>query len=1224
MSPASATSPGDAEARYRALVDSAADAIVTADLSGTITAWNASAERIFGFTAAEAVGGPITMLMPVRYREQHPGAIAGLREGGERRVIGSVVELEGLRRDGSEFPIELSLAKWQVGDEQYVTAIIRDLTRRVRAEAGLRESEARYRGLFEGNRAVILLVDPESGALIDANPAACAWYGWSRDEFLAMNISDVNTLSPAEVHAEMADALALRRRAFNFRHRRADGTIRDVEVYSGPIELGGRSVLYSIVFDVTERREAEAALRESEAMRDVAERVARVGSFRRDLDPVDPRATWSRGMFDLFDIDPDGFDGDLLRVLAERVHPDDRAEVLRAGVSVAAGDAPAPAEFRVLRRDGSERIVHTESTLERDAAGTPLALTGYYQDVTEQRIAESVRRGTEQKILRVDRLYATLSGVNRAIVHAGSREEMFEAICRVAVGEGGFRMAWAGLIGADDGRVAPVAVAGHEDGYLTEIRIINGDASTGSGPTGRAISEGRCIVCHDVASDPRMAPWRTQALARGYRSSASVPVRQAGNVVGAFTVYADEPGAFGTEEEALLEEAGRDISFALDSLHAAEAVRRSEAMRDTAEHTARIGSFRWDLRGGESAWSPEIYELFEINHGEFGGSLNGALDGRVHPDDLEGLQAAVAAVPESGWLPPHEFRLRRRDGGERVVVGGGTCERDGADRVTALVGYVQDVTEQRRAEQELRLAYERLDIAQQAAGAGAFQFHADTRKFTFSPQMHELFGLDHEADPGTFDTLRSVVHPDDVETTWEAYASALRDHAPLRAEYRIIRPSDGEVRWIDSLGHGVYDAAGRPLSLIGLCIDVTGRKQTETLLGVPSEILTILAEGGHVEEMARKIVDAVQRASGFSAVGLRLRDGDDYPFIAATGYEAGFIDAEDSLTSPAPGGGLCREADGSVSLDCTCGLVIRGPATPGDPLFTPGGSIWTNDCKAAVEALSDDDPRLRPRDRCVHVGFCSVALVPVRAGDQILGLLHLADDGTDCFTPESIRFFEGLGASIGNALLRRQAEDDLEESTLELRGQLSDTVKAMGAIVGLRDPYTAAHEHRVTLLALAMAEQLGLDEERREGLALAGEVHDIGKIAVPAEILTKPSRLSPVEFTLISMHAETGREILSEIHFGQPVADIVAQHHERLDGSGYPDGLRGDQILPEAKILAVADVVEAMASHRPYRPGLGLDAALDEVRSGAGVKYDAAAVEACERVFSAGFSFPEE
>ena len=177
----------------------------------------------------------------------------------------------------------------------------------------------------------------------------------------------------------------------------------------------------------------------------------------------------------------------------------------------------------------------------------------------------------------------------------------------------------------------------------------------------------------------------------------------------------------------------------------------------------------------------------------------------------------------------------------------------------------------------------------------------------------------------------------------------------------------------------------------------------------------------------------------------------------------------------------------------------------------------------------------------------------------------------------------------------------------------------MGAIVGLRDPYTAAHERRVTVLAAAIAVELGLDEEAREGLAFAGEVHDIGKIAVPAEILSKPGALNVEEFALIKRHPEVGLELLGAIHFRQPVAEIVVQHHERMDGSGYPEGLKGDEIMLEARIIAVADVVEAMASHRPYRQTLGIDAALAEVRGGAGTRYDAEVVAACERVIAAGF-----
>ncbi|MEI8371178.1 MAG: HD-GYP domain-containing protein, partial [Planctomycetia bacterium] len=340
-------------------------------------------------------------------------------------------------------------------------------------------------------------------------------------------------------------------------------------------------------------------------------------------------------------------------------------------------------------------------------------------------------------------------------------------------------------------------------------------------------------------------------------------------------------------------------------------------------------------------------------------------------------------------------------------------------------------------------------------------------------------------------------------------------------------------------------------------------------------------------------------------------------------YSDDFLRAENSLTTLEPGVGLCRTADGAVALDCTCGMVISGKTDPTNPLFTPGGSAWTSDASRAPDGPAVEDLRLRPRDRCVHVGFRSIALVPLRAGDQILGLLHLADNGPGQFTAEAIGFFEGLGASIGVALLREQAEEGLARSALDLHEQLRDTIKAMGAIVGMRDPYTAAHEQRVTSLAAAIAADLGLDDDRREGLAFAGEVHDIGKVAVPAEILTKPAALNDIEFTLVKLHAETGREILSGIHFSQPVAEIVVQHHERMDGSGYPAGLKGDEIMLEARILAVADVVEAMASHRPYRPGFGLDVALAEVHEGAGTRYDGDVVASCERVFAEGFVFPE-
>ena len=252
----------------------------------------------------------------------------------------------------------------------------------------------------------------------------------------------------------------------------------------------------------------------------------------------------------------------------------------------------------------------------------------------------------------------------------------------------------------------------------------------------------------------------------------------------------------------------------------------------------------------------------------------------------------------------------------------------------------------------------------------------------------------------------------------------------------------------------------------------------------------------------------------------------------------------------------------------------------------------------------------------------------IAAGEDRFETRHRRKNGSVFDVAISVQYHPGEGghfvAFLQDISERKAAESELARNALELRERVFDTVMAMGALVGVRDPYTAAHELRVTSLVTAVAEELGLDDARREGLALASQVHDIGKIAVPAEILSKPGALNDIELALVRQHSEIGREILSAIDFGQPVATIVAQHHERLDGSGYPDGLHADEIMLEARILAVADVVEAMASHRPYRAALPLEEALAEIEAGSGTRYDGDVCAATLRLFrDRRFAFTE-
>jgi putative nucleotidyltransferase with HDIG domain len=210
-----------------------------------------------------------------------------------------------------------------------------------------------------------------------------------------------------------------------------------------------------------------------------------------------------------------------------------------------------------------------------------------------------------------------------------------------------------------------------------------------------------------------------------------------------------------------------------------------------------------------------------------------------------------------------------------------------------------------------------------------------------------------------------------------------------------------------------------------------------------------------------------------------------------------------------------------------------------------------------------------------------------------------------------------MARTITYAIERKAIECERQQATRQLKKILLQTVKAVSLTLEIRDPYTAGHQRRVAQLAVAIGEHMGLAPHVIEGLHTGALIHDLGKINVPSDFLTRPGALSSAAFDVVRSHAEVGAEIVDGIDFPWPVADMIRQHHERLDGSGYPLGLKGEQIIPEARILAVADVVEAISSHRPYRPSLGIEAAMNEITTYAGAKYDPTVVDACLTVIKA-------
>lgn len=255
-------------------------------------------------------------------------------------------------------------------------------------------------------------------------------------------------------------------------------------------------------------------------------------------------------------------------------------------------------------------------------------------------------------------------------------------------------------------------------------------------------------------------------------------------------------------------------------------------------------------------------------------------------------------------------------------------------------------------------------------------------------------------------------------------------------------------------------------------------------------------------------------------------------------------------------------------------------------------------------------------------GFLSSVAFPLIRDDQTLGAVNIFSGDPEGFGKGEIVLLSALAEdlSYGIAAIRtrekmKTVEEKFKESQERLQRTIEVTIQALATTIEMRDPYTAGHQRRVATLASAIAEEMGLTKEMVENINIAGIIHDIGKIYIPVEILTRPGKLSEYELNIIKAHPQYGHDIMIETEVPEPVAEIVHQHHERVNGSGYPEGKKGEEILLESKILSVADVVEAMSSHRPYRPALGIDVALDEIKNYRGIYYEPEVADACLRLF---------
>ncbi len=538
-----------------------------------------------------------------------------------------------------------------------------------------------------------------------------------------------------------------------------------------------------------------------------------------------------------------------------------------------------------------------------------------------------------------------------------------------------------------------------------------------------------------------------------------------------------------------------------------------------------------------------------------------------------------------------ESEHRRKDGTVMPVeINARTIELGGRKLVLSII---RDITERKRMDEELQLAYFALNHAVDSVffmePSGKFLYVNETACRALGYSKEELLSMGvADIDPN----LPDGVPLEMSQATKEAGIGRVESKHKTK-DGRLI-PVEVIVAYLQYKGGDYHCSFVR---------DITERKQAETAIQHASRALATLSAANKSlvhstseDELLRAICQAIVKQRGYRLAWVGYVQHDENKSIkimACAGHDEGYLDA----------------------IQLTWAETGRGMGPSGRAVLSGATQLCQN---IATDPICESW-----RDEAIKRGFAANIALPLMDGNgEVFGILHVYAEEVDAFTPAEIALLEEMAGDLAFGVralhIRRERDLALEQNQRHferLQDSLEDTVRAIASIIEMRDSYTAGHQVRVADLAMAIAKQMGLSGEQIHGVHLAGVVHDLGKIKIPAEILSKPGRITDIEYSLIKIHSQAGYDILKGINFPWPIAQMVLQHHERLDGSGYPQGLQGDAILLEARILSVADVVEAMYSHRPYRPGLGLEAALAEITRQRGIYLDTQVVDACQALF---------
>ena len=520
-----------------------------------------------------------------------------------------------------------------------------------------------------------------------------------------------------------------------------------------------------------------------------------------------------------------------------------------------------------------------------------------------------------------------------------------------------------------------------------------------------------------------------------------------------------------------------------------------------------------------------------------------------------------------------------------------------------LLSIVRDITKRLKTQELLRTSEEKFRSLVESTNDWIWEIDASGIYTYVSPQVEKLLGYKPQEVLGKspFD----LMPPDEVQSVADEFKKIIDKRGPIVAMENSCIHKKGHIVVLETSGSPYFNEKGEFSGYRGIDRDITERKESEMALNRLNRALKTLSAGNLAlvrasseDELIHEVTRIIVEKGGYSLAVV------DY---AGTCKEKRIV--------PKAWAGLQKRH--FWVRDLSWDDVEEGQLPVARAIRT-GKTQISHD-------IEKDSAFKTWKEGALSHGYISNIALPLIDGEKTFGALCIYSSEARAYDDEEVRLLEELANDLAYGIVNLRARVAQENHTHLLRESLEQSIKAIAATLESRDPYTAGHQRRVSELATAIAREMGLTQEQISGIEFAGIIHDLGKIHVPAEILSKPGRLNELEYKLIQMHPQTGYDILKDIKFPWPIADIILQHHEKIDGTGYPQGLVGDEILLEARIITVADVVEAISSHRPYRPAMGLSVAFEEIKRGRGSAYDPDVVDACMNVFNAkGFTFNME